>query len=893
MAQYGPQEWFYATGELAANQRAAVFGPGDSNAFAPIFSDAGLTVPMANPTITDGTGQLTFYAADGTYWIFVGPVGTGDSVMIDLGAVPGAVDSVNGQTGTVVLDAADVGAQPIGTIDAKGDLYVGTGPDATDRLAVGADGLVLTTDSVEATGLKWAAGGGGGAVTSVNSQTGAVVLTATDVGADVAGAAAAAAAASQPIGTINAKGDLYAGTANDATTRQGVGTNGQVLTADSTQSTGMKWATPASAPVTSVNSQTGAVVLGAADVGADVAGAAAAAAAASQPLATIDAKGDLYAGTADNATARRSVGTNGQVLTADSAQATGLSWTTPTPAPVTSVNSQTGAVVLTSANVGAQPIATVTAKGDLYVATASATVTRRPVGTDGQVLTADSVQADGVKWATPVSAPVTSVNTQTGAVVLTAADVGADASGAAAAVLATSAQKAANLSDLTSATTARGNLGLGGAAVLGVGTTAGTVAAGDDSRIVGAQQRSTVTAKGDLYAATASATVARQPVGTNGQVLTADSAQATGLSWVTPTAAPVTSVNSQTGAVVLNAASVGADAAGAAAAAQAASQPLDSDLTAIAALSPPDDDIIQRKSGIWVARTMAQVKTDLAITPADIGAVPTSRTLTAGTAMSGGGDLSADRTFNVVLGTSGASAAAGNDSRITGAQQLSTLTTKGDLYVATASATSARQGVGTNGQVLTADSAQTNGLKWADPAAAGVVSGGMVPRSTGYIPTGGVVTARSSKTATLNAMYLMPFVLLSGATLSSIAFEVTANIATAVARLGIYASSASNLPTGAAVADYGTTAADTTGTKTAAVSTVLAAGLYWLAFVGQTAAPTVRQCTGWTPYVASATFPAGSGVGWDNCYVQTSVTGALPSIGTIVDSDGPMCGIKF
>lgn len=44
----------------------------------------------------------------------------------------------------------------------------------------------------------------------------------------------------------------------------------------------------------------------------------------------------------------------------------------------------------------------------------------------------------------------------------------------------------------------------------------------------------------------------------------------------------------------------------------------------------------------------------------------------------------------------------------------STATTKGDLLVATASATLARLGLGTNGQVLTADSAQTEGVKWAD-----------------------------------------------------------------------------------------------------------------------------------------------------------------------------------
>ena len=44
------------------------------------------------------------------------------------------------------------------------------------------------------------------------------------------------------------------------------------------------------------------------------------------------------------------------------------------------------------------------------------------------------------------------------------------------------AQTVMNLSDLASASSARSNLGLGGAAVLAVGTSAGTVAAGDDSR---------------------------------------------------------------------------------------------------------------------------------------------------------------------------------------------------------------------------------------------------------------------------------------------------------------------------------------------------------------------------------------------------------------------------
>ena len=42
-------------------------------------------------------------------------------------------------------------------------------------------------------------------------------------------------------------------------------------------------------------------------------------------------------------------------------------------------------------------------------------------------------------------------------------------------------------------------------------------------------------------------------------------------------------------------------------------QPLDSDLTAIAGLSPSNDDIIQRKAGAWTNRTMAQLKADLSL----------------------------------------------------------------------------------------------------------------------------------------------------------------------------------------------------------------------------------------------------------------------------------------
>jgi hypothetical protein len=64
-------------------------------------------------------------------------------------------------------------------------------------------------------------------------------------------------------------------------------------------------------------------------------------------------------------------------------------------------------------NTAVQP-STLTTKGDTYVATAASTVTRLGVGTDGQVLTADSTQTKGIKWATPATGSVTSITAGTG-----------------------------------------------------------------------------------------------------------------------------------------------------------------------------------------------------------------------------------------------------------------------------------------------------------------------------------------------------------------------------------------------------------------------------------------------------------------------------------------------
>jgi len=59
------------------------------------------------------------------------------------------------------------------------------------------------------------------------------------------------------------------------------------------------------------------------------------------------------------------------------------------------------------------PKTIVDAKGDLIAATASDTVARLAVGTNGQVLLADSAEATGLKWGTPASGSMTLLSTTT------------------------------------------------------------------------------------------------------------------------------------------------------------------------------------------------------------------------------------------------------------------------------------------------------------------------------------------------------------------------------------------------------------------------------------------------------------------------------------------------
>ena len=93
------------------------------------------------------------------------------------------VDLKGGTTGQVLSKASntdldftwvaqdDSNAIQNAIVDAKGDLIAATAADTPARLAVGANGTVLTADSTEATGLKWATPASGGKVLQVVNVT--------------------------------------------------------------------------------------------------------------------------------------------------------------------------------------------------------------------------------------------------------------------------------------------------------------------------------------------------------------------------------------------------------------------------------------------------------------------------------------------------------------------------------------------------------------------------------------------------------------------------------------------------------------------------------------------------------------------------------------------------
>jgi hypothetical protein len=106
-------------------------------------------------------------------------------------------------------------------------------PTSTDLVKDGAVAIETLGDAIDASLLDLKGG-----------TTGQVLSKATNTDMDFTWVAQDDSNAIQNA-IVDAKGDIIAATANDTPARLAVGTNGQVLTADSTAATGLKWATAA------------------------------------------------------------------------------------------------------------------------------------------------------------------------------------------------------------------------------------------------------------------------------------------------------------------------------------------------------------------------------------------------------------------------------------------------------------------------------------------------------------------------------------------------------------------------------------------------------------------------------------------------------------------------
>ena len=143
-----------STGAATLNGSALVTGARTISTTAPLSGGGDLS---ANRTLTIADATTSVKGA-------VQLTDSTSSTSTTTAATPNSVKSA--------YDLAN-GAVPKSLADAKGDLFVATADNTVARLAVGANDYVLTADSSQSTGVKWAAasGGGGGGLVLIDSGT--------------------------------------------------------------------------------------------------------------------------------------------------------------------------------------------------------------------------------------------------------------------------------------------------------------------------------------------------------------------------------------------------------------------------------------------------------------------------------------------------------------------------------------------------------------------------------------------------------------------------------------------------------------------------------------------------------------------------------------------------
>ena len=348
---------------------------------------------------SQATGDL-MYASSASQLARLG-IGSTNQVLTTVGGVPSwAAITTVGTIATGVWQGTDVGVAYGGTgassltangvligngtsavtavdMSTKGHVIVGDGSGNPQTLAVGTNDYVLTADSGETTGTKWAAAAAAaaGSLTGSTLASGVTASSLTSVGTistgvwqgtDVAVAYGGTGASTHTAngllvgnGTsaitavdMSTKGHVIIGDGSGNPQTLAVGTNDHVMTADSGETTGVKWAaagaaaagsltgtTLASGVVTSSLTTVGTIGTGVwqgTDVGVAYGGTGASSLTANGVLigngtsavTAVDqsTKGHILIGDGSGNPSMLAVGSNDEVLTADSGETTGVKW---------------------------------------------------------------------------------------------------------------------------------------------------------------------------------------------------------------------------------------------------------------------------------------------------------------------------------------------------------------------------------------------------------------------------------------------------------------------------------------------------------------------------------------------------------------------------------------
>ena len=273
-------------------------------------------------------------------------------------------------------------------------------------------------------------------------------------------------------------------------------------------------------------------------------------------------------------------GTDGQFLKTDGSG--NLSWTDQSSAPVTSVNTLTGAVTLTSDNVsegstnkyytdiraktaavGDAIVDAVTDKAPSQNAVYDALVLKsdsshnhtgvyEPAGLSANVVTHAKMATNSIGSDEIIDLTIATDDIATGAV--TAAKIASCANGEILKMVGLNWTCTADTVGTVTSVTAAAPLASSGGVTPDISLSGQVPIAnggtGAANKTAGFDALSPLTTKGDVSVHNGTNNI-RLGIGTNGQVLTSDSAQGSGVKWADPPSAPVSSVNTLTGAVTL------------------------------------------------------------------------------------------------------------------------------------------------------------------------------------------------------------------------------------------------------------------------------------------------------------------------------------------------------